>query len=116
MRPAIIAIAVNIFPRSVIMLKYLLHIVKPIKKINCIISVNRVINHKNCLESLQKTCPKCSLYFECLESIDCWCFHLERYCQVDRSIKDCICDNCLLTRDDLSTSLQQAHKQVNTER
>lgn len=36
-----------------------------------------------------------------VESIECWCFHLGKYCQLDRSIKGYMCKNCLLTADDL---------------
>jgi hypothetical protein len=80
-------------------------------KINCIYC-SKVINYKDYLGSLQKTCPKCSRHFECLESTGCWCFHLDRYWQVDTSINDCICNDCLLTGDYLSNFLQKAHKQV----
>ena len=38
-------------------------------------------------------------HFECLESVECWCSHLGKCCQVDRSVKDCICNNCLLMSD-----------------
>jgi hypothetical protein len=43
--------------------------------------LTKIINYKNCLVSLQKTCPTCGGHFECLESIDCWCSHLGKCCQ-----------------------------------
>lgn len=48
---------------------------------------------------MQKICPKCSQHFECLESTNCWCFGLEKYLQIEKEIQDCICNNCLLTKD-----------------
>jgi hypothetical protein len=50
------------------------------------------------VSNMQNICPKCSQYFECLESTNCWCYGLKKYHQIEE-IQDCICNNCLLAKD-----------------
>jgi hypothetical protein len=45
---------------------------------------------------VKKKCPKCSGYFECLESTHCWCSFLETYVERPNENEDCVCRTCFL--------------------
>ena len=48
------------------------------------------------------TCPECKAPFTCEKSIDCWCMEIPP--KLVNGRLSCYCRNCLLKKEDKSTS------------